>query len=85
MANESPIEQLGYYLINGIELEKINPEVSILIGQMVMAEAEHILDMRTKTERREALSRLPDNVRSDVERGIMMLWKNGRKGVASSL
>jgi len=75
----TPINQLAQYIIHDTEAETIEPEVSLIIGMLITLEAEHILLMRTKDERRAALDTLPPKIRQDVERQVIATWKDQKK------
>jgi hypothetical protein len=75
----TPINQLSQYIIHDTEAETIEPEVSLIIGMLITLEAEHILLMRTKDERRAALDTLPPKIRQDVERQVIATWKDQKK------
>jgi len=75
----TPINQLAQYIIHDTEAETIEPEVSLIIGMLITLEAEHILLMRTKDERRAALDTLPPKIRQDVERQVMITWQDQKR------
>lgn len=75
----TPIQQFKAYLVDGVELDAIEPEISMLIGMLIGIEARYILDMRTKDERRSALTSLPEKIRDDVQREIMAVWSDAKQ------
>jgi hypothetical protein len=75
----TPINQLAQYIIHDAESETIEPEVSLIIGMMVTLEAEYILTLRTKDERRAALETLPPKIRADVQRQVLATWSDAKQ------
>ena len=75
----TPINQLAQYIIHDTEAETIEPEVSLIIGMLITIEAEHILMLRTKDERRAALDTLQPKIRADVERQVITTWKDQKR------
>jgi hypothetical protein len=75
----TPINQLAQYIIHDTEADTIEPEVSLIIGMLITIEAEYILTLRTKDERRTALETLPPKIRADVERQVMITWQDQKR------
>lgn len=72
----TPIQQLRAYLVDDVERDVIAPEVAILVGMLINLEAEYLLDMKTKAERQQALAALPDKIREEVQRQVMVIWSD---------
>lgn len=75
----TPINQVITWL-SGEDPAQVDDGTLLFLSALIHLEAEAILDMKTKGQRRAALSALPDQVRETVEREIMSIWNKAKAG-----
>lgn len=69
-----PSRRLFDVLYGRVSYEDVDPSIQSLASKYIFEAAREILAMKTKEQRRQALSKIPDKVRPHVEREILRLW-----------